>query len=416
MMNSLFKYFTSQRNIREDMDNLSLILDDYQNENLVIDENLLNYVIECAECYAHNKTLILICCHIISNIALNENHATYLISHNIMQHLNSILVVHSSNYKVVWKCNSAIWNLCRPNDIQDFIPEELIENVFLALKNCCDNPKSVHTSFGALSNLALCKPNQFATIFDEEKMETILNIVWRFRNSHLIGGHFGALVANMSVIGDIALRCVKLNFVSVLINCVKNIKDEEGIKHVTAALHNLSDVKKFPAYLCDCKGIETLRQIQNEHPEGEITTFIDGIFELACLPRHATTSLHAAAACCEITSILTLLKRGMDMEEADLENHTALDIALLNNNGEIAQLLIASGANMNQELFEQEAMMEANQKEEMLHYINKGNIIRNRSIHTMNKIINEIHPKLCADICNLVTQSVPGVDLLLVLQ
>lgn len=415
-MNSFLKYFTPKRNIREDMDTLTKILDDFQREQLIINENILDYIIECANFYADNKTLILVCCHIISNIALDENNATYMISNNIMKYLNSILLVHSSNHKVIWKCNSAVWNLCRPSDIQDFIPDELIENVFQALKNCCDNPKSVHTSFGALSNLALCKPNVFALIFDEEKMEMLLNIVWRFRTSPLISGHFGALVANMSVIGDIAFRCVKLNFVSVLINCVKNIRDEEGIKHVTAALHNLSDVKKFPAYLCDCKGIEALRELQINHPDGEITAFIDGIFELANLPENATTSLHAAAACCEITTILTLLKRGINVEKVDLENHTALDIALLNNNGEIAQLLIASGANINQELFEQEVMIEANHKEEMLHFINKGKAIRNRSIHTMNKVLRETHPKLCSDICNIVTRSVPGVDLLLVLQ
>jgi len=227
-----------------------------------------------------------------------------------------------------------------------------------------------------------------------------------------------ASVANMSIIGNVAIRCVHLNYISVLINCVKviNDDDEDGAKHLIAALHNLSDVKKFPEYLCDCKGVEVLRETQSYYPEGEILAFIDGIFESAELPTDAMTSLQVSAACCGLTTALLLLKRGINIEEVDLQGNTALDIALKSKNGEIAQLLIASGAEFDQSTFEHESSIETMHKKEMLRYIKKGKNIRIRSIDTMHKVLYKSQPKLCKDVCTLVTSCVPGIDLLLVLQ
>jgi len=415
-MHSLFKYFSSGRNAQKDTDNLSEILDSFQQGILDVDNILLDYIIDCARIYTNKRSIVLLCCHIISNLALDEHHASYMVTNHIMVHLNTIMIVHNQRHKVVWKCSSAIWNLCRPNDISMYIPDSTIESVLLALQNCCDNPKSTHTSLGALSNLALCKPDIFAQTFTEAKMEQLLKIVWRYKTSALINGHFGALVANMSVIGDIAFRCVKLGYVNVLIHCLNFITEEDGIKHVTAALHNLSDVKKFPTYLCDCRGVEVLREIQEKHPEGEISTFIDGIFELAELPGSAVTSLHVAAARCHLTTVLTLLKRNMDIETPDIQGYTAVDIALSHQNGEVVQFLIASGAQFNEQKFENNTTLTTNDKESMLRYVQKGSVIRARSIRKMNTTLLKYTPGLCEDLCNLVTSSVPGVDLLLVLQ
>lgn len=247
-----------------------------------------------------------------------------------------------------------------------------------------------------------------------QNLEALRSIIQRYKNVSEICGHFGALVANMSVCPELAEACVTLEFVGLLVSCLEggNLKTDEAVKHIVAALHNLSDVNEFNTQLCLCTGVETLRQVQREH-EGEIASFVEGIFDLGGLPVHATTSLHVAVVCCHLHVIVQLLKRtDMNIEECDRESKTALDIALSNEIGETVELLLASGAKLTESANE---ALEQEESRSMRRFVKRGKTHRFRSQNTMRSLVRD-NAKLVNDMGTVVTSYIAGVDLLLVLQ
>ena len=60
----------------------------------------------------------IIACHLISNISLQEEYAMYMIAKGIIKNLTFLLLQNQKHSKLVWKCTSALWNLCRPTGIE----------------------------------------------------------------------------------------------------------------------------------------------------------------------------------------------------------------------------------------------------------------------------------------------------------
>jgi len=412
MLRHLLNYIKGN-NAEADLKIVKEILSQYQSKELEVTDELLHYLCNVSKIHKNESELLVIACHMISNLALNESHAMVMIEQGIIKTLAKILKCNKYRNKLVWKCTSALWNLCRPVGIEQHIPDYLPELIFECLVINEDFARAMHTCFGALSNLALVKPAELSAIMNQETVNIMLRIVWKYRFVENITGHFGAMVANISVVEEIAGLWVENDCVRILIECLKINESKEGVKHLIAALHNISDVSLFTHNICDCKGIETLREIAKTH-DHEIMDFINGIFELARMPVHATSSLQVAVCSLDLIIVVDLLKRHGDIDLKTLDGKTALELALLHKNGPIAQLLLASGAKFDQNSYEDKN--ERCDVEEMLPFITKGKSIRFRSQRKFTKVMLKSRPKINADVCQLMTECIPGVDLLLVLQ
>jgi len=417
MIKNFISYIQGRQSVKIDIDEEILkvkeILEKYQHEELIVDDDLLQYLCDTAKvshCACKTPELPIITCHIISNLALNEDHALFMINCGIIRSLTNLLKVFKGKDKLIWKCTSAIWNLCRPVDIEQHIPDELPQLIFECLDASRTFPKSVHTCFGALSNLALVKPDETAEIFTEKVLIIMSNIVYEFKDVSMITGHFGAMVANISVNSTVANKFVENDLIRILIECLKQTDERSSVKHIVAAIHNLSDIPLFCYFLCDCQGVEVLRNIQNEFGE-DISDFVVGVFELASLPTGATTSLQVAVMCCDLTTTIEILKQNGGLEIKTLENKTALDLAIENNKYEIVRFLLATGAKFDQKCF----VAKGEEGEIMSRYICMGRALRFQSTQALTEIMHSSHPKLNKDVASIVTNCIPGVDLLLVL-
>lgn len=243
-----------------------------------------------------------------------------------------------------------------------------------------------------------------------KNIEQIKKIIYIFKHNDIIVGHFGALVANIAVVLDVAKRFVDNGLIKIVLGCLKITTEREAAKHLVAAIHNLSDVEQFVCCLCDCGGIEILRSIE-ENFDDEIQNLVVGIFQLGSLPSTVTTSLHASVMCCSIETVVDVLQKFGHLEEKDSEGKTSLELALENKKYKVVQILLGSGANLNKTVAEK--MCDDDQDEEMESSIRLGKAIRCSTKQSLQKIIFESQPKINADVCSLVHDCIPGVDLLL---
>lgn len=398
------------RNLDDEISVVKGILENYQNENLEVSDQLLRYLCDLTKFSCDEVELPIITCHIISNLALDENYAVIMIQLGVIRNLTKLLAKHNKNSKLVWKCTSAIWNLCRPVDIEDYIPVTLPGLVFECLVTNLDFKKAVHTSFGALSNLALVKPAETGNIFTEKNMEIMAVIVKKYRNVNMIAGHFGAMVANIAVNAQVANKFVNNNFIEILFQCLQETTERSSVKHLVAAVHNMSDIQSFCDYLCEAQGVELLRKIQIDYND-EISEFVNGIFDLSSLPQSATTSLHASVVSCDISMTIDLLKRFGKLETKDLEGKTALQLAIDSDKYETVQLLVASGAEGKHCV-----LKEGGEGKSMKRYIDHGTELRFESIQMLKNMVLFSQPKANVDICSVINACIPGVELLLILQ
>merc|ERR1711939_408805 len=241
------------------------------------------------------------------------------------------------------------------------------------------------------------------------------DIIERYHTISDICGHFGALVANMSVCTELADQCVKLGYVEILVQCLYegHLKTAEAVKHVVAALHNLSDIENFTEKLCLCNGIEILRATQAKYADGEISDFVDGVFDLGALPTSAMTSLHIASVCCDIGVVISLLHEPKtDTNILDKNGKSACDLAMEYALGEIVELLVATGAKFSEDVLHSLSPVD---RKEMTRFVKRGKSHYFRSRRAMSSLITQ-NTNLVKDMAALVTESLPGIDLLLVLQ
>lgn len=398
----------------EDEKMLKKCLEKVQNETFNPSEKELIEIVAMCKAHIHQRHIVLLVCHIISNLALNEQFALFLIQYKTAKYLQRILKVYLNDSKVVWKCTSAIWNLCRPNQHPaDCIPWNLPYTVYQALILNANNSRTVHTCFGALSNLALVKAEVFGECIDEEKIRFMLETAWRYRRSKSITGHFAAMVANMAVITDIAQMCVNNGYIPLLVHTMKLKQDEESVKHAVAALHNLSDCESFVDCIVSCKGVEHLHTAKNHYDSSnDIYSFIDGIFELSSMPIDIQSSWFMAVGKADIMTVVKMLRGHADVN-VSINGKTALQVAAEANRGSVVELLLAAGA--------QEKSIENIQTEgtQLAQFIKQGKTIRKESQATLTNCLKTsktcTENKVCTDVLSLVVDHVHGFDLLVTL-
>jgi len=413
MLAGLFS-FLSKHDVEKDLAGLKTILELLQNDNLHVDQELLQSLVQVIKLHYKHRRIVLLGCHIMSNIALDENHAVTMIHLHAAKTLCKVLKRFEKDARVVWKAASALWNLCRPVNIATHIPKHTVEIVFKCLTTNAVSSRATHTTLGALSNLALVCPESFKKCMTPANLQALRNIVVRYRTVSEICGHFGALVANMSVCTELAECCVQLGYVDLLIGLLSdgNLKSSEAVKHVVAALHNLSDINEFTAKLCLCQGVEVIRATQMEHADGEISDFVEGIFDLGGLPTQALTSLHVAAVSCSIRVVISLLHEDIDIDVMDKDAKTAVNLAAEQGMGNIVELLVAIGAKFSPQSV---LSLPVGDRQTMKKFVKRGKSHLFRSHSIMTSLVTQ-NTGLVKDIGRVIAEHLPGIDLLLVLQ
>lgn len=182
------------------------------------------------------------------------------------------------------------------------------------------------------------------------------------------------------------------------------MRSHEATKHISAALHNLSDVEDFIKYLCVCEGVEIMHKVM-ENTTADVAIFIDAIFDLARIPRSAKTSLQAATqTSCDLNIISKLIcSPSIDMNAFDGEGNTACDLAIQRELGDIVELLIAAGGLWSID----EDKMTVDMKDSVLNGVEH----RSRSRKMMNCLITQ-QTDLFNDMSGFVSSFIPGIDML----
>jgi len=408
----IFNYLTGSSVQNEnDFNTAQVLFKQLQKNEVEISDQLLQEIVAILRRNIRDRRIALLTTHMISNIALTPENATKLCQIDAIESIFVLLEVHQIDNRVIWKSASALWNLftvgSSGSNISSRIPADAVERLMKCLERDCGE-HATHTLIGALGNLVLILPQSFINTMTIESMRFLGNIAQLCKKDS-IRAHYGALVANMASTEALAELCVQSGQVEVVITLFRDqdITSVEAMKHLSAALHNLSDVEGFAKHLCSCEGIEVLHQMIMRM-EPEVTQLLDGIFNLSPLPREATTSLHAATVCCDVHVITKLMcSPNACVNERDMEGKTACDRAIQREMGGVVEIMVAAGAEWTVSMEEISNAMKMHLQNGMHH--------RHQSQKMMNSLISK-NARLVNDMGGIVTSYIPGVDVLLVLQ
>jgi len=411
----LFQYLKatlSSSSLYNDLEDAKTLFKQLQEDDFVANDEILHGIITILQRNAGDRRIALLTSHMISNLALSHEHATKLCNLEAIKFLFMLLELHPEDNRVIWKAASALWNLFTVgghgnSNISHLVPPNAAERLMQCLCRDCGS-QATHTIIGALGNLVLILPDAFLNVMTIDKMEFIGKIAAESHHDAIIA-HYAAFVANMASNTNLAKLCVMSGQVEVLISLFRqgHVKSHEATKHVSAALHNLSDVEGFIKYLCMCEGVEIMHKVM-ENTTADIALFIDAIFDVARIPRSMKTSLQAAATVGDLNVITKLICRSsINLNALNSDGHTACDIAIQRDMGDILELLIAAGGQWNVE----KDMISADMK----NYLDAGLEHRFRSKKMMNSLITD-QTALFNDMSGLVSSFIPGADMLLVLQ
>jgi len=232
-------------------DRLEFLCELITNPQDEVEEKALLKIIRVFSEELHNKRLIHLACHAVSNVALNNTYAIFMLENGILYDMLKIYLYHTRDPKIIWKASSAVWNLARPSGISSMIPSSLPEVIFRSLDFHQYDDKVTYTSIGALSNLAIAY-SSFISLLNEKRVTLVYSIAKRFMNKVNIGMHVAALIANIGVNGTVGELCVKVGFVDYLLKLLNLYCDNISmVKHAAAGLHNITDLELFLTCFCE---------------------------------------------------------------------------------------------------------------------------------------------------------------------
>lgn len=399
------------------LESIQIILRNIHNahnkEQLKVDQELFHWILETLQSHTSHRKIVLVSCHIISNIALNSDHALSMIEMNAAIIVCDILKKYQSDSRVVWKAASALWNLCRPVTDNTFVPECAVEVVFNCMINNPFTSKSGYTTLGALANLALVRPDETRKCMTRANREKLALLMHENHTKTEICSSFGALVANMSVIRDLGEACIQEGYVELLVLCILQgeLNHDEAKTHVIAALHNLSDLDGFASQLCLCNGVEILRAAQDAWEN--VCSLVDDIFQIAQISSNALTSLQAAVVSCDMFVLTNILHDPLcDVNAMDNEGKTACDIACEFGFDEKVNILVACGGSYDPTTLDDLSEIDY---AEIADSIRIGKSLHKRSRKIMNSVLKKESRYLITDVSTVIIDFLSGIDMLKVL-
>lgn len=385
------------------------------NATFEANESYLKSIAKLLKYYRKDATFAYNACHVVSIVALEESNAQFLINLDIMKSIVKMLSYHKDSKRCLVKACAALWNLVSVCDDTCKIPSDCFELLWCTLLRHRKSKQVVHTAIGALANLAVATTSHVSAAIRSKYLKILKDIVNKYTSSSEICSHFGAFVANICVNQHNAEKCMNLEFVQFLVKLLRSkcSRTPQAKKHLLAALHNLADVSGFLEHFTICKGIETLKSIFVENVDQDISNYIEGIFNYASISESATTSLHIAAFGCKLESVVYVLMNNydIDIDETDAEGNTACDLAIQNGREKVVEVLVASGATFKEDTF---AELEENDKKRINRSVNRGNRHRIRSRDVIETLVTN-HSKMIHDMSSVITEFIPGVEMLLIL-
>lgn len=402
------------RDSKKDFAKLDRLRKMADNPTFEASESYLKSLTKLLKYYRKDGNFAYNACHAISIVALEESNAEFLMSLDIMKPIVQILSYHKDKKRCLVKACAALWNLLGVSDDDCKIPTHCFELLWCTLLRHRKSKQVVHTAIGALANLAVATTSHISASIRSKYLQTLKDIVNKYTSSADICSHFGAFVANICVNQHNAEKCISLDFVQFLVKLLRSkcSRVPQVQKHLLAALHNLADVSGFLEYFSICNGIETLKSILDDSNDQDISNYIDAILNHASISESATTSLHIAAVGCKLESVVcVLMNNDIDIDETDADGFTACDLAIQNGKDKVVEVLVASGASFNQDVFTE---LGENDKKRINRSVNRGNRHRNKSRKAIKTLVTK-HSKMICDMGSVITEFIPGVEMLLIL-
>lgn len=412
MLQKLYKRAFGAKNTDADLGKLKAMQVQTQMATFQPSAEFMKTVAKLLRKYPRESAFAYMASHIISVVALEEENAISLLELGVFKSLTSLLIFHSKNPRVLVKVCAAMWNLLGVDEASDKVPKKCFMYLWQTIMRHQSSERVIHTALGALSNLALVAPSIIQ--LRSKCLRKLKHIFKMHKNNTQICNHFGALIANLCVNWNVAEKCIRVGYVSVLVDILHSAKDSEVAKHVLAAIHNLSDATNFKKHLCLHQGIEIFERIQASFNAPEIEEYIEGIYAQASIPRSSTSSLHVAVVSCSISVVVNILMKYNDtMDVLDREGNTACDLAMREGHAKVVELLVASGATYKTNIYAE--IDDSLKKEEMVKSVHRGTNHRAKSHSVMNSLVTD-NTKLIQNMGEVVTDFIPGVEVLLMLK
>lgn len=370
--------------------------------------------------HTDNLELQQICCHAISNIAMNVNLAVALLSLNADEYLLKCLNTYLyGDWKLCWLACSAIWNLARPETTRPYFNIDAVNMIFNVMKCHGNHAKVMNTCLGALSNLSL-NDKLKAEVGNENRLFEILKSMDHFCHCGIVSSTGCGLIANLAVDDTIANNLVRCNALNVISKIGQNyiggnISDTSRgfTKNLTASISNLST---SPGYKKQCVRyciIEILYIIIDAIRDEEIISLCWNALTTLSLIQNQNeiheplvkevTSFHVACKEGFIDEVKYLLKThgGMLLRLFDFQRKYPIDYAHEYFRFEIIEFLISIGSpSIQQNLYETYQLQDA---------LQNGLLRKQNTQRCFSKSISQIC-SLCEDTSHIVVQYCGGYD------
>lgn len=298
--------------------------------------------------YSNKITIQRVCCHAISNMAINQNYCASIVEKGIHTLIEKA-IKKNKDWKLIWLGFSAIWNLARPPSVRQHFTKNTITLCLNSLKNMKDNDLVCETTLGALSNLML-NTNLRETMKKNDLSLVCEVIDESVKCSTLTAG--AGLLTNLAHNNDMADILNEFNAIEIVLNKMEIFShDSHLLRNSCAALSNLTPVENYLESFLNNKGVEKVISAINLGRLGDDA--IIPLAEQALIPTEIdldsmfhTTSLHISVQKSLKNSVDKCLLNGIDINEVDTLQNTPLHYAVMNNDFEMVRYLVSHGSDI----------------------------------------------------------------------
>lgn len=378
----------------------------------------------CMKTFSEHLEIQRVCCHSLSNLAMEVMVARWIIQKGGFQFIKKALTKFGKeDYKLCWLASSALWNLARPPSNRSIIGESGVKLMMNILERHGDNEKVTNTAIGALSNLSLHDKLKDC-VARKGNLRIVMNLLAKYcahgsRISVMTSG--AGLVANLAVSDKYAEQLISEHNATTLLfdllkSCMHSNQENHGAvngtltRNLCAALNNIVSAKGFLSSFLECNGVETVFEFLEVNDNPLYSELLEQVLMQVDVDKDAkTTSLHL---CC-LHNRLDIIKKMVNnnplvnLNQIDGKNMSLLDYAISMNHVESVHFLAKCGA-----VQYQNSHMSEENKKELLQQINSGQTKLQNSKRNVSKAIFESIPQIPKDLSQFMVQFSSNVDIL----
>ena len=381
-------------------------------------KNNIDRILSIMTTYSNQLNIQRVCCHTLSNIAMEAHLAIHIINKIGFKLIRKTLEKFITDAKVCWLGCSALWNLGRPPVNRQRIGRTGAKLLLKVLSIHHTKESVTNTTLGALSNLSLSDEIK-DYIASDKHVRVLLSTL-----SHYLGINNGpvltsgvGLIANIAVSDSHVSTLLHNGALVVLLRILQkyNGGDDTLYRNTCAALNNIGTDDNYKSLMLKSGGVEIifdfLKQTSNEEYESLLNNCLIAM-DSELDVKVPTTSFHLCGKYGELDIIKDIVKRNVHLNIDDKDGHgeTCLDYAVLKKHFPVIEFLSKIGAkpNMNGPSF----LLSPTSKNKVDFKIENGQQILDKVIKENQKSIADTVKEFPTDICNAIVEYSWNVDML----